>query len=80
MPRYKSMQTYIDAQVHHWQQKKNQINLTEEQMDINLPFLTLSREYGSGGYEVASRITETLNREGRNNTWAAYDKALMRSS
>ena len=67
----------VDAQVRQWLMNKDMIVPVEEE-EIILPFVTISREYGSGGYEIGNRVAELLNGEpGIETTWAAYDKKLL---
>ncbi len=74
MPRYKSMRRYIDSQVKFWEQSREK---TSEQKDKPLPFVTISREYGCGGYETGSKLAEKFNSGNPGLLWAAYDNQLI---
>lgn len=66
----------MNAQVIYW--KKQKEHLDEPEKVNRMPFVTISREYGCGGYEVASKLTEILNEELKPEPlWAAYNKALL---
>lgn len=67
---------YMNAQAIYWQKQKFQ---HEEPEKINrLPFITISREYGCCGYQVANRIADIFNNEYKPEPlWAAYDKKLF---
>jgi len=76
MPRYTRMNSFINAQVKYWSMQKEMINSVEEKSI--LPFITISREYGSGGYDIAEEIVSLLNEElNPEPKWAAYDKKLL---
>jgi len=67
---------YMNAQVIYW--KKQKEHLDEPEKVNKLPFVTISREYGCGGYEVASKLTDIFNNEFKPEPlWAAYDKKLL---
>lgn len=67
---------HINAQVTYWKKKKDQL---EEIEKVNrLPFITISREYGCGGFHVAAEIIEILNKEmNPEPKWAVYDKKIL---
>lgn len=67
---------HINAQVIYWKKRKEQL---EEIEKINRhPFITISREYGCGGFPVAMEIIEILNKElDPEPKWAAYDKKIL---
>lgn len=66
----------MNAQVIYW--KKQKEHLDEPEKVNRLPFVTISREYGCGGYEVASKLSEILNEELKPEPlWAAYNKSLL---
>jgi cytidylate kinase len=77
------MDNYISAQVKYWKQQKNKVDVVDLSRDrqrdrLKLPFITISREYGCGGYAVAERITELLNAaKGVTPPWAAYNRELL---
>ncbi len=76
MPMKKLMEQHIRNQVSVWEQQKNVIENIEEKP--RKPFITLSREYGVGAFEVAGKLVETLNSIKKTvPEWAAYDKELL---
>ncbi len=76
MPWHNSMEKYISSQYRQWQQRKEKID--EETVQKPHPFITISREYGSGGYEIAEKIAEKINEsKGGEKIWAAYDRLLL---
>lgn len=67
---------FMNAQVIYW--KKQKEKLDEPEKVNRLPFVTISREYGCCGYQVALKLTEILNEELKPEPlWAAYDKKLL---
>ncbi len=71
-----TMEKYIKAQVTHWKQQKEKLAVPEK--SNRLPFITISREYGCGGYEVAKHLIKILNTElNQNPEWAAYNRQLL---
>lgn len=66
----------MNAQVIYWKKQKEQLNEPEK---VNrLPFVTISREYGCGGYEIAAKLSEILNEEMKPEPlWAAYNRKLL---
>jgi len=67
---------YMNAQVIYWKKQKEQLNEAEK---VNRhPFVTISREYGCGGFMVAAKIVEIFNDELKPDPqWAAYDKKIL---
>jgi len=71
-----SMDKYINAQVTYWKQQKEKLVAPEKTNP--LPFITISREYGCGGYDVAKSLVEILNNELKKTpAWAAYNRELL---
>lgn len=71
-----SMEKYIFAQVAWWNQQKDKL-VTPEKSNP-LPFITISREYGCGGFDVSKRLTEIFNDEMKQTPpWAAYNRVLL---
>ena len=71
-----SMDKYINAQVTYWNKQKDKLSVPEKTNP--LPFITISREYGCGGYEVAKRLAEVFNDELKQTPqWAAYNRELL---
>ena len=68
---------YISSQIKYWQQQKEKLS-TKEIDKIQLPFITISREYGCFAYKIGEKIAELLNNEkDYNPVWTAYDKQLL---
>ncbi len=83
---YKSINNNVNKQVKYWHERKHKIDtprkvFTKKDETIKkefLPFITISREYGCGGYEVGRKIAEILNSdENIELPWAAYDKKIL---
>jgi len=71
-----SMEKYIKAQVTHWKQQKDKLIVPEK--SNQLPFITMSREYGCGGYDIAKKIVNIFNDELKQTPpWAAYNRELL---
>jgi cytidylate kinase len=81
---------YIEKQVKFWHDRKDQIDRPQKIItrikESSLPkkdyypFVTISREYGCGGFEVAERLSTILNTEYKfKSPWAAYDKQVLES-
>jgi len=71
-----SMEKYIFAQVTYWKQQKDQLATIEK--SNRLPFITISREYGCGGFEIAKRLSEIFNDELKQAPqWAAYNRMIL---
>lgn len=67
---------YINSQVIYWKKQKQQ--LEEAEKTNRLPFVTISREYGCGGFKVASKLVEIFNEEYKTEpAWAAYDRKIL---
>lgn len=67
---------FMNAQVIYW--KKQKEHLDEPEKVNRLPFVTISREYGCCGYQVALKLTEIMNEEFKPEPlWAAFDKKLL---
>ncbi len=75
---YAPMEKYLSAQVKYWQQMKEQISAKEIEKKKHLPFITISREYGCFGYNLAEKLIKLLNEEyNPEPVWAAYDRKLL---
>ncbi len=78
---HQAMQKYIDSQVRYWKERKAAIEKVEFNEEIdkkNKPFITLSREYGVGAFEVAEKVVHIINEKYKNaHDWAAYDRNLL---
>lgn len=72
----------LSSQIQYWKQQKVEIeakkDLPPEKKQNLYHFITISREYGCGGYEIADALTGFLN-EGRSlkPEWAAYDRSVL---
>ncbi len=69
----------IYNQIEYWQRQKPQSG-TDEPLDKEnqFPFITISREYGCGGFEVADIVVRELNHAYKQNPiWGAYDKQIL---
>jgi len=72
----KIMEQHIRNQVSVWEKQKNVIEDIEEKP--SKPFVTISREYGVGAFEVAGKLVDTLNSMKKFvPEWAAYDRELL---
>ncbi len=71
---------YISRQLKYWQSQRVALNKDEEEAveeKLN-PFVSISREYGCGGFEIASIISEMLNDEYKAEpVWGAYDQNIL---
>jgi len=65
----------IIDQIEQWEkQKAEKLGKKEEKKGYH-PFVTISREYGCGGYETAVALVKRLSDGGR--TWVAYDRMVI---
>jgi len=69
----------IYKQIEYWQRQKPQPVATEPvDKENQFPFITISREYGCGGYEVAEVVVSELNHVYKQHPiWGAYDKQIL---
>lgn len=73
--RLSSARAFADAQLRFWAEHKGGKILSKKKP---LPFITISREYGCGGYELALLITEILNKEyNPQPIWVPYDRGVL---
>lgn len=71
-----ALDRYISAQVNYWKQQKETLETPETKS--HMPFITISREFGCCGYDVAQKIVEIMNNEYKPEPlWAAYDRSLI---
>jgi len=81
MPSKNIMETYINGQVKFWEKQKEKIDTSQikkEEVKKQLPFITISREYGCGAYEIGKKLADFLNEKSAGTPpWAAYDKELL---
>ncbi len=78
---HQAMQKHIDAQVRYWKDRKDAIEKVEfnEEADKKIrPFITLSREYGVGAFELAEKVVHIINDKYKSSPeWAAYDRSIL---
>src|SRR6056297_400829 len=69
----------IYKQIEYWQRQKPQPVAAEPvDKENQFPFITISREYGCGGYEVAEVVVSQLNHVYKQHPiWGAYDKQIL---
>ncbi|MCP4131632.1 MAG: cytidylate kinase-like family protein [bacterium] len=73
---YSAMDKYINSQVSYWKSQKEKVSTKEEVLVT--PYVTVSREYGCGGYDVAVELIRLINEEFKPEpVWAAYDRKLL---
>ncbi len=78
MAYHTNMEKYITSQVRYWKIQKEAIDSDFKPKTKEIkPFVTISREYGAGAYQVAEKVIELLNKEQNGeHPWAAYDRNL----
>lgn len=73
-----ALDKYINSQVKYWQHQKNTLKEPFESPSLR-QFITISREYGCSGYQVAKEIVKIMN--GADKTpeplWAAYERGVL---
>lgn len=76
-----SIDKVISSQIKYWRQqreKTGKVPRPPQGLKETLPFITISREYGCGGFEVAEEVAAILTREYRQKPpWAAYDRRVL---
>lgn len=88
MSRQSAKDKHVEKQIKFWHERKDKIDRPQKIIarikESNLPkkdyypFVTISREYGCGGFEVAEKLSSILNSEYNfKNPWAAYDKKVL---
>jgi len=71
------MMMYIDAQVKFWKDQKEAVDHVEVK-EKSKPFVTISRQYGAGAYDVGEKLVTLLNERMKpEHAWAAYDRKLL---
>ncbi len=71
----KSVFTSIIDQIDEWEKEKaKRLTQKEEKKGIH-PFVTISREYGCGGYETAVELARLLSAKGKK--WIAFDRKVI---
>ncbi|MGQ9842217.1 MAG: cytidylate kinase-like family protein [Spirochaetota bacterium] len=67
----------IYKQIEYWRRQKQHVVEDREKANTH-PFITISREYGCGGFDIAVKLIDILNKEYHATPiWAAYDKQIL---
>lgn len=78
---HQAMQKYIDGQVRYWKERKDaieKVDFKDQAERKNRPFITLSREYGVGAFELSEKIVHLINEKFKPvPEWASYDRKLL---
>jgi cytidylate kinase len=74
--------TALSSQINYWKNQKLEIERRSAPESsaprADFPFVTVSREYGCGGYELAEILADRLNAISlRKAPWMAYDRKLL---
>ncbi len=78
MAYHKSMDKYINGQVRFWNHQKEAIDSLESKPGKGRSFVTVSREYGCGAFEISEKLVEVINENyNPEPIWAAYDRNLL---
>lgn len=75
-----SIDTLINSQIAYWRQQREAMGPIKGLVARveREPFITISREYGCGGYYIAGTIAQLLNSTRRAvPEWIAYDRKLL---
>lgn len=76
-----SITTHINSQIATWRKQREKIDLDVKKRDpVRSPgvFVTVSREYGCGGFDIAEKTADIINRERRPSPqWVPYDRAIL---
>lgn len=75
-----SIDTSISSQINYWSQQRNKVDIKKViyPKKIIHSFITLSREYGCGGYEIAEKVVKVINMQFKEPPeWVAYDKRIL---
>ncbi|HSV95758.1 MAG TPA: cytidylate kinase-like family protein [Spirochaetota bacterium] len=79
--RTSSITTHINSQIATWQKQREKVDHAPRKavpVRPSGPFVTVSREYGCGGFDVAEKTAEIINKERRPSPlWVAYDRAIL---
>ena len=77
MSSYLAMEKLINKQVKFWESQKAKVKEIDE-VEALKPFITIEREYGCLGYDLAKKIVDILNTEYKEDpVWAAYDRQVL---
>ena len=77
MSSYLAMEKLINKQVKFWESQKARVKEIDE-VEALKPFITIEREYGCLGYDLAKKIVDILNTEYKEDpVWAAYDRQVL---
>lgn len=69
----KHVRASIADQIEQWEKEAEKLAKLGDQRGKH-PFVTISREYGCGGYETAVALVRKLSGE---RTWVAYDRSVI---
>ncbi|MCX7678597.1 MAG: cytidylate kinase-like family protein [Spirochaetes bacterium] len=72
--RKKNYKSVIE-QIEEWEREKAAKLAKKDELKGNYPFVTISREYGCGGYETANALAERLSEKGKK--WVAFDRKVI---
>lgn len=73
----KSVYKSIVDQIDEWEKEKAARLIQKEEKKGIHPFVTISREYGCGGYETAVALARLLTAKGKK--WIAFDRKVIES-
>ncbi len=73
----KTVYTSIVDQIDKWEREKSARLIQKEEKKGIHPFVTISREYGCGGYETAVELSLILSAKGKK--WIAFDRKVIES-
>lgn len=77
MSNYLPMEKFINKQMKFWESQKSKVK-TASEVDALKPYITIEREYGCLGYDLAKKLINKLNEEQKSDpVWAAYDKQVL---
>ncbi len=76
-----AIELLIGSQLSYWKKQRAQLETAKTShpaAPVCCPFVTISREYGCGGYETAGKLAEILNQEYRPEPlWVPYNRVLL---
>jgi hypothetical protein len=74
----KIIEANINAQLVYWRQQRENLEGEVRARRTGEPFITISREYGAGGYDVAVLLANAINDRFRHKPeWVAYDRKIL---
>jgi len=76
-----SITTHINSQFNFWLQQRERTGKKKPETAPkmrNTPFVTISREYGCGGFEIARALASAINKQIKPlPEWVAYDRKVL---